>query len=360
MPSRRTARKDTNTRRKILGQEAGVENVAPVLENVDGKERLQVSIHTLQIAMDCRTRLLLRLAGLMDIGLPPPGSYVSMVAGSWMHKALAAWLTKEDWKVVLAPYKTMSEELAITEDRRGYDNLIAIMTEVVGRYPLARLPFEVLKPEISFVAPLGVLADGTPVDLIGYIDALVQDKRTGQRFILEHKTTGKLDEAFTRRFAEYDVQTTSYMLAAETVLGEKIGDAWVNAIEMAKVPSSDRKCNKHGVQYEECGPMHVKQAFIPARRTPEDLEEFRARALDICERYVLPVARALERRGPSVSTRTSRDGKFTGACDYCEYSRWCLTSNRSPNALNGMLKKAPQADDDRLRSGLVKVEAHGN
>lgn len=321
-------------------------------------KRLQVSAHTLMSAADCRTRTLLHLAGMKDAGLPVPGAQLSMEAGTQGHKAMAAWLNGSDWVEAIAPYEQRSDELGILEDRRGHANLSLILREVFSRYtPQSNLPFELLTPqttEVSFVAPLGVLRDGTPVDLIGYIDKLVQDKRTGLKLPLEHKFTGKLDESFVRRFTEYDPQVTAYMFAAETVLGEKIGDAWVNAVEVAKVPQSTRKCTKHGVLYEECGPLHVKQTFIAARRTPEQLKEFRVRALEICNEYLLPVANALAKKGVEVATKTPRDGPFTGACDYCEFARWCLTSNRAPNLMQTMLA-VDARDDTRLRSGFVEA-----
>src|SRR5271157_3258616 len=172
--------------------------VAPAIVN----ERLQVSVHTLMMASDCRTRLLLRLADLRDIGLPVPGAVLSMEAGKWGHVAMAAWLNGNDWRQAIEPYKVQSDEMAISEDRRGHANLAAVIGEVVARYPLERLPFELLSPsttEVSFVAPLGEIRDAAgkgvvvPVDLIGYIDKLVADKRTGLKMPLEHKFTGKLD-----------------------------------------------------------------------------------------------------------------------------------------------------------------------
>jgi hypothetical protein len=82
-------------------------------------------------------------------------------------------------------------------------------------------------------------------------------------------------------------------------------------VRPAEVPDRERlgrpiKCPKHGVLYAECGPLHVVQTFIAARRTPLQLEEFKIRALDICEKWVLPVARSLQKHGAEVATRTTR------------------------------------------------------
>jgi hypothetical protein len=318
---------------------------------------LQVSVSLLMMAPDCRTRLLLRLAHMDDVGEPPPGTQISALAGTWGHKAMAAWLSDREWQPEFEPYQAISRDLGIHDDRRGYDNMHKIISEVVHRYPIGQLPFELLSPattEVSFVAPLGLLSDGTPVHLIGYIDKLVKDKHSGLKLPLEHKFTGRLDGNFVGRFTEYDPQLTAYMWAAETVLGEPIGDAWVNAIEMKMVPTSESKCKKHGVLYEECGPLHVTQTFIQAHRSPQQINEFKRLALAECETYILPVAKALKKKGVNVATQTPREGIITGACEYCEYRRWCLTANRGPSIMATMLKERAMTDD-RLHTGLVIV-----
>lgn len=323
-------------------------------------KRLQISVNMLQVACDCRTRLVLRLAGMQDAGQPPPGGYRSMVCGKWGHVALATWLSTGDVHQALAaisPYAEISKSLGIAEDRRGYQNLGKILAEVMGRYqPLSRLPFTPQATEVSFVALLGevkVRNTTFPVDLIGYIDAIVIDKATGKRTLLEHKFTGKLDGEFARRFSEYDPQTTAYMLATECVTGERIDTAWVNAIETAKVPDSDRKCNAHGVLYNECGVLHVKQTFVAVRRTPQQLEEFRAQALDIAKRIIVPAALVYEKKGVQAALTAPRDGIFTNACHFCDYSRWCLTGQRGPTLMASMLTTRERDDARDLKSGFV-------
>lgn len=331
-------------------------------------ERLQVSVHTLALAKDCRTRLALRLAGKEDAGLPQPSSSLSMLAGTWGHKALAAYWD-DDWEEALRPYEELSNQLGITDDRRGYANLRTLLSAWTSTHPLGSLPFDTLDrktTEVSFVVNLGEIKEAksgkiVPVDMIGYQDKLVRDKRTGRLLPLEHKFPGKINDSLISKFAEWDIQVTAYIVAAAQILGEEVDEAWVNAIEVSKVPSSDRKCPKHGVPYKECGPLmdirepHVRTTFIPARRNKSRQQEFVRSALDICERYVLPVARAVAKRGAEVATRTPRDGQFTGACDYCEFRRWCLTNNRGRTQFDQMLRDAT-INPDRLRSGLVEVK----
>lgn len=300
-----------------------------------------------------------------DTGDPPPGAWLSMLAGSWGHKALAAWLNGDDFEEVLKPYEAISRTLGIDDDRRGYNNLLAILRAYTAYRVRDILPFDLLDPkttEVSFVVPLGDVAtkegERVAVDLIGYIDKLVRDRRTGRVMPLEHKFVGQLNDALAARFADYDQQTTAYILAAEGVLGEECDTAWVNAIEVAKVPSSERKCPKHGVPYSECGPLadirdpHLRSSFISVRRDKADKEEFKKLALATVRDFILPVATVLERRGTEAVFSAPREGPFTGACDYCEYRRWCRTNRRSRSAFATMLR-ASTIDDSRLRSGFV-------
>jgi len=287
-----------------------------------------------------------------------------MLAGTWGHKALAVWPNK-GWEEVLKPYETLSAELGIVDDRRGYANLRTLIQAFAVKNPVGRLPFTFLEPdrsEVSFVAPLGEVEekDGNivPIDLIGYIDKLVRDKHTGRIIPLEHKFPGKLDEALASKFADYDIQTTGYIFAAKTVLGEPCYEAYVNAIEVKDVPSSSRMCPKHGVPYSECGSLgdirdaHCRSSLIPVRRDDSDLAEFVALALSICKTEILPVARALQKRGPEVALKTPRNGAFTAACEYCDYRRWCRVTKRSRTGFDKMLRDSI-INDTRLRSGLV-------
>jgi hypothetical protein len=290
-----------------------------------------------------------------------------MLAGTWGHRALAAYWD-DNWEEALAPYEVQSQQLGVTDDRRGYDNLRTILESWVATHPVERLQFDPLDrktTEVSFVVPLGTIrskgGDAIPVDLIGYIDKLGRDKKSGRILPIEHKFPGKIDDTLIAKFAERDIQTTAYIVAASHVLGEPCEEAWVNAIEVAKVPASDRTCPKHGVPYKECGPLmdiqkpHIKTTFIPARRDAEMQAEFIKLALRISERTILPVAEALLKKGPLVARITPRDGLFTGACDYCDFRRWCLTNKRGRMQFDTMLREVT-VSPDRLRSGLVEEQ----
>jgi len=284
-----------------------------------------------------------------------------MLAGSWGHKAHAAWLEGRDWKAVLAPYEAISNDGGFADDRRGFNNIHAVLTSVFNSLHLDRLPFDLLPPpatEVTFATPLGTVeVSGVAVDvvLIGVMDGLVREKRSGHKMPLEVKFTGRLHATFVAKFANYDIQTTAYIYAAGATQDVALGECFVSAFEMAMVPQSDRQCAKHGVAYAECGPIkHVRHTFVPVHRTPQRLAEFKALALRIAKRDLIPAALQLEKHGVEVALRSPRDGMFTTACDYCEFNKWCLVNERSLTAMKTMLRTAAN-DDRRIKSGPLPV-----
>jgi hypothetical protein len=282
-----------------------------------------------------------------------------MDAGSAGHAALAAWLRGENWMDAIEYYREYTAEHNMVDDRRGYDNMVNVLDTVIHRHPLPQLPFVVDDPayiEVPFACPLGSVEVGgekVDVNLIGVMDGAPKDRRSGKRWVLEHKFTGQLNEAFIWRFVNFDPQTTAYIWAVQKTLDESVQDCWVNAVSMTMMPTSERKCAAHGVQYLECGPMHVKQTFISVRRTPEQLQEFQVNALRVAKEAV-QAAQFAERAGALAATKSPRIGPFTSACEYCDFKRWCLTSNRQPAMMETLLYK-PEVDSERLRSGFVNA-----
>lgn len=309
------------------------------------------------MARDCPTRMVLHLQNYYDADASAL-AYRSMEAGTAAHLAFAAWLKGENWVEAIEYYRDYTAEHSMVDDRRGYDNLYNVLSAVFDRHPINELPFRVDKPEyveIPFACPLGEVEVGgekIEVDLIGQIDGLPIDRQTGGRWVLEHKTTGKLDSGYIWRFVNTDPQTTGYIWAVQQTLGEKVENCWVNAVQLTQMPTSERKCKDHGVQYLECGPEHVKQTFVPVKRTPEQLEEFRVNAL-LVAKDAIRAAKFGERLGKRASQRSPRIGQFTRACENCDYRRWCITGNRNPDMMDTILTQRPMVTE-RLRTGFAK------
>ena len=324
------------------------------------KERLQVSIHTLALAKDCPERLVLHLLGYESI----EDKGLSLLAGIAGHVAHGEWLCGKDWESALeAHYKDFSDANNLHDERRGYENMRDVFAEVARRHPIDELPFVVnpKKVEVDFVAPLGTTTDGTAVDFIGVLDGLGDDKRTNEPCVIEAKFTGLQLKEFVKMFA-YDMQTTGYMWAVNEVLGIPVKETWVNAIQMAKIPSSeDRTCKSnsynHGTPYSECGHLHVQQVFEPVRRTSHQLDEFRKLALRYTERYVLPVARKVRDVGDEAMFVAPREGMLSKSCQWCNYKRWCITTGRQRSMVTTLLQKKEMNGEEkkRLRSGFVSA-----
>lgn len=343
-----------------LARQKPTKRYTKVLASHPTKERLQVSIHTLALAKDCPERLVLHLLGYESV----EDKGLSLLAGIAGHVAHGEWLCGKEWESALvAHYKEFSDANNLHDERRGYENMAGVFAEVARRHPIDELPFTVnpKKVEIDFVAPLGETSDGTPVDFIGVLDGLGNDKRTDEPCIIEAKFTGLQLKEFVKMFA-YDMQTTGYMWAVNEVLGIPVKETWVNAIQMAKIPSSeDRTCKSnsynHGTPYSECGHLHVQQVFEPVRRTSDQLDEFRRLALRYAERYVLPVARKVRDIGNEAMFVAPREGMLSKACQWCSYKRWCITTGRQRSMVTTLLQKKEMNSEEkkRLRSGFVEA-----
>ena len=323
------------------------------------ERQFNISVHSIAGARDCPTRMVLHLQGYRDAATDDV-QYRSMDAGTAGHKAMAAWLKGEDWMEALEDWKAFTAEHGMIDDRRGYPNMVKIVQAVVDNHPLDMLPFIVDKPEYvetSFCVPLGETEVGGilyPVNLIGYMDAAPLDRRTHKRWVLEHKFTGRLDQEFIKRFIQYDPQVTAYILGAQLTLGEEIQNCWVNAVQMAMVPSSDRKCNEHGVPYRECGIRHAKQTFVPVERSKAALEEFRKNAL-FNAKDAIKAALFAEKYGEDAARKTPRLGILNNTCEFCDMRRWCIVANRRKADMKTMLViPTVEVDDVRLRTGFIK------
>lgn len=334
-------------------------------------ERLQISNSMLQLVFDCPTRVTMRLLG--RTGTEPNAS---LECGRAFHEFLAEYYITGSVTSVLqisgpgdsgagTHYREWCERFLNNEDRRWWENVARIAEEYTERYwPIDELQFTVdpERIEVEFVMPLGTLKDGTPLDMIGVLDGIVRDKLTNSLYILEHKTTGQLTGPYREGFS-YDPQNTEYLWAAGNTLGEPVHGSYVDIIEIAPVPSSDRKCSKHGVKYAECGPDHIKMEFLRVDRTPAMVERWKRNAMLGGER-LLKLARRAKDYGDEAATATATYGEVTGACKFCEFKAWCLTNNRSLSMIDSLAPKGKvelvQVEEPnlplKLRSGLVEVE----
>lgn len=177
----------------------------------------------------------------------------------------------------------------------------------------------------------------TTIAHVGRLDILGQ-LRTDPRVPcpVDHKTTYRIDAAFVNQYT-MDSQLSGYLWDAGQFVGKPAHElvAFINAIELSVLPSSNRVCAGHSVLYSECGPMHAKYQVIgPIERTRRQIEEWRSTAIALALKY-----RRMLHHTPDTIHEVRTEGTFNGACGRCEYREWCL-ADRPANQVPKMFAQS--------------------
>lgn len=173
---------------------------------------------------------------------------------------------------------------------------------------------------------------------VGKLDLLAKLRRDPSVLCpVDHKSTGQLNGRFVAQF-QIDSQLTGYMADAgyhcDTPPHKLV--AYVNAIELSILPTSERKCGTHKVPYEECGPLHMKcQVIGPIERSKGQIEEWKDTAVDLAKRHHMLLS-----YNERLVHQLRMEGTFNGSCGYCEFREWCL-QDRSYQQIDGMFSKTP-------------------
>lgn len=322
---------------------------------------------TLRAVAECESQAALRHV----LGYTVVDEAHALECGTATHEVLADFLSGKPAAYCLQKYELLyhgySEEhgLEMPEHpmhRLCWSNTDKILREWFEQHPIGSFNFSVKKElvEVGFAIPLsdecvcghtegfhhvGVCSyalcpccEYRPAFVMwGRLDAIVQSQHDGAIYVLDHKTTGRLTPYWTEKFRN-DSQMSGYVWAAQKTLGMTVVGVYINAIEYSKLPDSPRKCAKHGVQYAECGPLHMKSELLIYTRSPDQLEEWRQGALKLARKY-----RELIRTVPDLPallTETRLEGTFTGACGFCAFSKFCQ-ANRPLHYASSMLVHQP-------------------
>lgn len=207
----------------------------------------------------------------------------------------------------------------VAEERFALENIKKIIGRFVDMRPVELFPFSVVHTEEVKSVPL---AD----DVTFYMkrDMLVQDKNTGFYAPLDHKTTRIISEWWSKKYRMLS-QLTGYCWGTQQEVDTPVEVCYVNAIELQKVPDSNRKCRSHKVPYIECGPEHIKFELLTYSRTQEQMERWKEDALMLARHFGI-----LKQGFPSVDylQHSRRNGAFTDGCTFCEYKKWCAAGFR--------------------------------
>lgn len=208
--------------------------------------------------------------------------------------------------------------------RFAWPNVLAVWKAWAVAHPRETLPFRVTDPrliEVGFRVPL--TAD---IEMGGRLDGFVVD-REGEWRLLENKSTGRLSEAYVAGY-DLDSQISLYLFAAlHHVEGAPhVKGAFMNILELSKLPASDRACKTHGVAYKECSGLHLKSLFYLATRTPLQLEEWKGDALKLVAQL-----HTLIEDNPTIGRigSVAQQGKFTGSCRFCSFKKYCTAGRPS-------------------------------
>ena len=298
---------------------------------------------TLKQVARCSSETVLRAI----LGWTTQEEKATLLSGSAGHEALASYFRAQarghgkdvcidtGMHKLEHEYKEWAEAEVPEDDRLGWPNVRAIVAEwMETRW--GRLPFQFKHPddvEVGFAYPLD--EEGEFV-FYGRMDGKAYHLMDDSWVVAEHKFTGNMSPFWVRQW-KLDSQVTGYLWAAQQHYGDVSG-VMINAIELGKLPSSERQCRTHGMLYSKCSLQHVKAQLIgPITRTPEQFEEWRLTALMLARKYkeLSEVYTTIEHL-PYVRMT----GCFSGACRLCDFYDFC-SLGRPVHAIPTMLKYAP-------------------
>lgn len=270
--------------------------------------------------------------------------------GTAMHAALAVHLegfqVSSSFAVFEAEYREWAEANLEDANPRSWQNVSRIVSHWLLNHPLADLPYEVVKVNGTPIVERPIRAELQPdVVFVGTLDALVRDKATGLIYVLDHKTTTwDVNPTYERQF-HMGSQLSGYLwigqqLVEQLGLKEPITGALINAIQIRKIPDSDRKCKLHGLKYNQCGLLHLgSQLLGPYTRTQEQLSNWLRQAdrlVDVVEENKF---RAVSLINNGYMMR-QQEGQFNGHCSNCEFFDFCRRG-RPWGKLDSLYKKNP-------------------
>lgn len=318
----------------------------------DGKIFIDNTI--LRAVAECDTRSLMR--HIFDFA--DPNTSAPLVSGQAAHEAFAVFfraMGREQQRVIdgKGPFSDTRRERLIEEcldtfttlysevgsqqpdnDRLSLGNCQNVMRAWFQKHITFRFPFRIFPDliEIPFALPLD------PEErfmFCGRLDALVQAP-DGLFYVLDHKTTGRMDSIWKRSF-QMDSQFGGYVWAAQLHTKHPIAGTYVNGLEFSKLPGPSgaqrlkkdgtpykiRECNLHSTTYDECRLEHVSHDLFVTIRTQQQLADWQRTAITLAKKF----ARLYERFPTliDVQQRALQQGLFNHGCKWCEFKDWCGT-----------------------------------
>ena len=302
-------------------------------------DTIYIDSSTLTAVATCDTQAVLRyVLGLtMDDEDRAP-----LRAGSMAHAVLADYLKGASVAEIveasaIIDYLAWATDAVPDNDRLSGPNVLKVLSRWLQTHPISGLPFMVdpAMVEVGFAVPLA-----EDVIFVGRMDALVRDEH-GAYFVLEHKTTGQLNEMWRRRFRT-SAQITGYVWAAQEHLQAPVAGCFVNGIEFGRLPTDTKKCRTHGVPYIECGPLHARFDMLIEHRAPHQLDAWKRDAIRLARKF-----QSLKLRIQSLGQidDVGQYGQLNGACTLCQFADYCAVGR--PASMGSVLTYNPWSPYDR-------------
>jgi len=315
------------------------------IRGTDG--RLYVDNSILSAEAACQTRASIRYMLALEAVLDAP----ALECGRAMHKAFEEHFRGAVPAQVLAvlerEYKAYAVQHVVEGGcpdyhlRFGWENVRRVLAAWVAARPVHTFPFtvDVGSIEQGFCVPLvpedDIWYTGTPD--IGKVTFQVD----GKVYFVDHKTTGRLSADWRVGFRTSG-QISGYCWGLTQATGVTYAGGFINALELAKLPGSTRRCKDHGVPYVECAELHVAYDLIPVGRSAEQLERWKANAVYLAQRYAARVERV---KGLEDLASVAQDGMFSHSCGFCAAREFCETGQNPVVASQVFVEQAwdPQA-----------------
>lgn len=244
-----------------------------------------------------------------------------LVAGSAVHAALACYLVGKPVEECVGEIERVYGDNPDVDTRfEAYEvgAVGLVFKQWALTHPYETLPFRVLDVEVEYDVPFCTTIGGEPIRFKGIFDGLVEDKKTGLVYVLEHKTAGKgkVGAQWLNSFGS-KAQVSGYIFISQRI-GKPAAGVILNALEIALPPMSSRNCKEHGTKYAVCGPAHLKSGFYgPFTRTEKQIQDWYDTAAHLARRMYQNDS--VESNMMTLPTK----GIFTNSCGWCEFSKFC-------------------------------------
>lgn len=330
---------------------------------------LYVDNTLLKAEATCQTKATLR----MMLDLAPLDEAVPLACGRAIHTALEAYFRTNSKPYAMAAFANeygpwwqaqskntdfilrMGGDDKVARMPRAYPNVYDVVSHWIDTHPIDDLPFHV-EPSMIETSFQVVLDPEEKIMFTGKADlGKVVLKTDRSKWILDHKSF-ESGAQFGRGF-KITSQMSGYLWGMQKLTGEQYTGCFINGIHTRQIPTSASKCKEHGVQYAECGTMHLEHVMLPVQRTQEQLEAWRLDAIYLARRYkarLLAGLRAFTPPWTDMLSVTPQEGKFNDQCKWCESYEFC-SSGQQKQLIPVLFKRHPWDPSEHDRSAAKAV-----